>query len=280
MKSSLLVLAVLLVSACSTEEVITDKQEIPDFSSDVDVNAWEITYESDGYLIDGYVVSADEEPAPTLIINRGGNRSFGEVTHDELAFFHSYWADQGYTVIASQYREGGNSEGEDEFGGDDVHDVLQLAHVAEELAFADADEIYMLGFSRGGMMTTRAIQEGMDIQAAAVVGGATDIRELYENDRPEMRPLLAELIGVPDEVPEEYEKRSAVHWAEEINAPLLLLHGEADEQVPVEQAEKLHEAMNAAGQESSLLTYEGDDHSVQENWDAAQVEILDWFERH
>ncbi|NJP38456.1 hypothetical protein [Alkalicoccus luteus] len=87
MKITLPVLAVLLISACSNEEVIRDKQEIPDFSSDYDVNVWEITYESDGYMIDGYIISADEEPAPTLIINRGGNRNFGEVTHDELAFF-------------------------------------------------------------------------------------------------------------------------------------------------------------------------------------------------
>jgi len=45
-----------------------------------------------------------------------------------------------------------------------------------------------------------------------------------------------------------------------IRAPLLIHHGEADANVPVEQARLLHRAMQAAGKSSSLYTYPGADH--------------------
>lgn len=45
-----------------------------------------------------------------------------------------------------------------------------------------------------------------------------------------------------------------------IRAPLLIHHGEADANVPVEQARLLHRAMLAAGKSSSLYTYPGADH--------------------
>jgi len=45
-----------------------------------------------------------------------------------------------------------------------------------------------------------------------------------------------------------------------IRAPLLIHHGEADVNVPVEQARLLHRAMLAAGKSSSLYTYPGADH--------------------
>jgi len=45
-----------------------------------------------------------------------------------------------------------------------------------------------------------------------------------------------------------------------IRAPLLIHHGEADVNVPVEQARLLHRAMLAASKSSSLYTYPGADH--------------------
>lgn len=272
--------AAAVTAGCASNEVLLEKNEIADFGSPYDVEAWEITYESDGYEIEGYVVSAaQEETSPVLIVNRGGNRSFGEVTEEELAHRHAYWADQGYTVIASQFREGGGSEGSDDFGGDDVQDVLQLEHVAEEIAFADEEEMYMFGLSRGGIMTYRAIEEGMPIQAAAVLGGVTDLDAAYE-ERTDMRQMLNELIGHPAEEPEEYERRSAMAWPEAIQSPMLLLHGEADEQVSVNQAVELYEALQEQEQEVKLVTYEDGDHSLEEFADQYHHEIAEWFRLH
>ncbi|QKS70410.1 S9 family peptidase [Paenalkalicoccus suaedae] len=281
-KSSLLGI-VLIASACSSEEkeVLVEKELLENLSTNNDVNTWRIVYESDDYLIEGFVASPSntEEKYPTLIINRGGNRDYGEI-EEEWLHYQSLWAERGYTVISSQYREGGNSEGIDEYGGDDVNDVLQLQHVARELEFADEENTYMLGISRGGLMTYRAIQEGMPINAAATTGGVSDLLGSYEARGLAMRQELVELVGHPSEVPEEYERRSAINWSEDITSPLLLIHGEIDERVPFEQSLQLYQAMNENGQVVKLISYEDGDHGLDNYFSEYHRAIEEWFETY
>ena len=62
--------------------------------------------------------------------------------------------------------------------------------------------------------------------------------------------------------PEEYEKRSAVYWAEEIKCPILIIHSKLDERVSFEQAEKMVEALEEAGKEYKFISYEDDVHGL------------------
>lgn len=79
--------------------------------------------------------------------------------------------------------------------------------------------------------------------------------------------------------------------AQAIRAPLLIHHGEADTNVPVDQARLLHRAMTAAGKSSELHTYPGADHlfnfsigpDVRFNAGAAELSwdrTLRFFNRH
>jgi len=59
-------------------------------------------------------------------------------------------------------------------------------------------------------MTYLAIKHGVEIKAAAVVGGITDLEQTY-NDREEgMKNVIGELVGMDKA---EWEKRSAVYWS-------------------------------------------------------------------
>ena len=62
----------------------------------------------------------------------------------------SYLSRNGYVVLASQYRGNDGGQGQEEFGGADVNDVLNLMPLARSLSFADAKNTVILGFSRGG----------------------------------------------------------------------------------------------------------------------------------
>jgi dipeptidyl aminopeptidase/acylaminoacyl peptidase len=70
-----------------------------------DCNA--IRYESDGLTILGWMVGPKHAPGgklPVVIFNRGGNGSFGALKFADL-FTHVFpLADQGFLVLASQYR--------------------------------------------------------------------------------------------------------------------------------------------------------------------------------
>ena len=136
------------------------------------IEIYVITYLSDGLRINGLLVKPKQKGEyPCVIFNRGGNRDFGSLNMAHGAITLGQIAKEGYVVIASQYRGNGGSEGNEEFGGDDVNDVTILPKVLKEIEGADTSKIGMYGWSRGGMMTYIALTKMSEIKAV-VVGGA------------------------------------------------------------------------------------------------------------
>lgn len=64
------------------------------------------------------------------------------------------------------------------------------------------------------------------------------------------------------ELPEEFEKRSATCWADELQCPVLIIHSRGDESVSYEQAEKMAECLQNAGKEYQLITYDDKVHGL------------------
>ena len=126
-------------------------------------------YEVEGYA--SFPKNKDKtKPLPGLIYNRGGNREFGTINTTMLCKLTR----AGFVVMASQYRGNCGGTGKEEFGGDDVYDVIKLIDIMLELNFVKKDGVYMLGQSRGGMMTYRACSIDRRIKAAVVMSGIAD----------------------------------------------------------------------------------------------------------
>lgn len=195
----ILVLSIIVCNSTYAEDrngEIVDKKLIEVESKHKDrVECYRIKYLSDGLKVVGFIVKPKLENAkfPVLIYNRGGNREFSAIDEEILKYL-SKLSSKNYVVLASQYRGNDGGQGREEFGGKDINDVLNLLLLAKRLPYADPDRIVMLGYSRGGMMTYLAIKEGAEIKAAAVVGGITDLIQLYD-EREDMRDVLEELIG-------------------------------------------------------------------------------------
>lgn len=237
-----------------------------------------VTYASGGHVISGYVVRPRRDnpgdSLPLLVYNRGGNRDFGRI--DSLQLFRKLLplAKAGYVVVASQYR--GDA---DEFGGQDVDDVMRLIDLSRAMPGVDAGRIYMLGESRGAMMSYLVARQRDDITAMATAGGATDLLAGLEW-RPEMEQVFRALIpGYDAGKQAALEARSALRWAEELPAdmPVLLLHGEADDRVSVEDSRAMAARLQRLGRPHKLVVYAGDDHGIRQNRQAALIEVLDWF---
>ena len=193
-----------------------------------------------------------------MIYCRGGNRDFGRHEASDIAYLATLFDS---ILFASDYRGCSTGTGQDEFGGDDVHDVLKLIDFAEQFAFVDMERLYMLGGSRGGMMAYIAMREDARIQKGIVVSGVADLFMTYEQ-RADMRiRVLNPLIGgSPEELPEEYEKRSAVRWADEIKCPVLIIHSKLDLRVYYEQAEAMVAALEAAGKSYQYILHPDNSH--------------------
>lgn len=249
---------------------------------DGSVECWAITYRSDGLDIDGFVLHPRQRNSgalPAIVYNRGGNRDFGRLVFADLVEL-ARWSAEGFVVLASQYRGGSQSEGDDEFGGADVDDVVNLFPVARSLGFVDMSNVFMTGFSRGGLMTYLAIERGAPVNAAAVIGGPTDLERLADA-RPEMLALFRELMPDFDRRRAEHLRaRGAIGFTDRLDKPLLLLHGGADERVPVAQAQAMAQGLQRSHGRVELVIYAGDDHALSHNVDDSRRRVTDWFKSH
>jgi len=294
---------VIFYLGCATETVsLRNQEKAPTFTQDLNVLAnsngkivkqkeirikskwseliecYKIKYLSDGYQVVGFIVKPKGEGSkyPMMIFNRGGNREFGKLTKKSLRYL-SFLSSNNYVILASQYRGNDGGQGKDEFGGKDVNDVLNLIKMAKSLPFINPTKIVMLGFSRGGMMTYLAIKHGAEIKAAAVVGGVTDLGQMYNEREEAMKKVIRELVGMDKT---EWEKRSAYHWPEKIDVPILILHGEDDWRVKVSQAKKLSEKLKQAGKVHDLEIFSKGDHGLNTHRSERNQRIFDWFERY
>ena len=236
-------------------------------------STYKFNYLSDGLKIEGYIsipdtIAETQKPGKCVIYNHGGNRTLGVLENNTTAAI-SYVCDR--IVVASQYRGCGSSEGEDHFGGDDLNDVIKLIDICEKyFSFIDMDDLCAIGSSRGGVMTYPAARKDSRIKRIIAISAVCDLIEAYDF-RDEMKTVLKETIGfTPEEKPEEYKKRSAVYWADEINIPVLMFHAKNDEQVPYSQAENLYEKLKDHT-DCTLITYDDDIHGLVHEEDYAKI---------
>ena len=230
----------------------------------VEVSTYEVRYQCDECEVVSYLSVPNEciekqEAYPCIIYNGGGNREYGANTPEYIAYL-AYSFEK--ITFATQYRGVDGGTGTEEFGGADLNDVLKLVDICEEFAFVDMEHLYMMGVSRGGMMTYMACREDDRIKKAVVISGMSDAFMSYE-ERTDMQTVFNELVKVtPKDDPAAYEKRSATYWPDEINCPLLIIHSKQDEKVSYEQAEKIAQALEDAGKEYKFVTYEDDVHGA------------------
>ncbi|BBP91732.1 hypothetical protein BsIDN1_53500 [Bacillus safensis] len=86
----------------------------------------------------------------------------------------------------------------------------------------------------------------MKQEAASFVtwGGVSDMKLTYE-ERVDMRRMMMKRVigGPPHKVPEAYENRTPLNDVDKIEAPVLIIHGEEDQNVSIEHAYLLEDAL-------------------------------------
>lgn len=248
------------------EDIISiEKLELAQMIPDgVEVSTYRVKYYSDDCTVVSYLsipkASIEEHiPYPCIIFNRGGNKEFSKNDPRDIAYMAE---SSGKIIFATQYRGVDGGTGVEEYGGADLNDVLKLVDFCEAFVFVDMEQLYMMGISRGGMMTYMAVREDARIKKAVIVSGLADSFMAYA-EREDMQSVYKELVGdTPESNPEAYEKRSATYWANEITCPLLIIHSKLDESVSFEQAEKMVQMLEKSGKEYKFITYEDNVHGL------------------
>ena len=241
-----------------------------------------ITYASDGLKITGIEVVPNDlaagEKIPLMIYNRGGSGNYGMLSPGQVTVLMAPFVQRmRLGVLASNYRGKGGSEGSEQWGG---ADVLNLMALGKQQDWWDGVNIFMLGWSRGGMMTYLALKAGAQVNAAAIGAGVTDVAA-GNKIRPEMERVMERFIpNYPAGREELLRERSALFWPEKLNVPLLILHGDADDTVHVSEARHLVEKLQALGKEVKYVEYPEGDHALKKHWKQWVDETVTWFEKY
>ena len=255
--------------------------------SQADFDVMDLHYASGGLDVPGVLIRPRDTGGrrwPAIIYNRGGSGDYGRLDH--LAIVEMLLlARAGFVLIASDYRFHGQTARQDPWGGADVDDVLNLVPAVRSLPYVDPERLFMLGQSRGGMMTYLALKRGAPMRAAAVTSGVSDLEALGRY-RPEFVNGNENMDGWaklwPDYATrsaEHYRERSAVFWADQIRVPILILASRTDKLVPADQALRLAEALQAKGATYELQIYVDDGHGLPLNRADRIRRIVEWFSR-
>jgi len=146
----------------------------------------------------------------------------------------------------------------------------------DRMGIIDRRKVGVGGHSYGAFMTANLLAHS-DLFAAGVARSGAYNRTLtpfgFQNER---RTLW--------EAPELYWKVSPFMYADKINEPLLLIHGEADNNsgtFPI-QSERMFAAIKGLGGTARLVMLPNESHgySARESVLHVLAEMIDWFDRH
>jgi len=245
-------------------------------------DCFRITYSSDGLKVVGYLVTPHGETGrqyPIIIYNRGGFLERGKIDSWNIVDFE-HLSGEGFIVLASQYRGNDGGEGHEEVGGADLDDVTNLFSVARALPYADMRNLFMYGLSRGGMMTFLEMKRGVTVNAAVVVGAVYDC-EAFQQRAPGIVAEVTKLIpDYPRKKSAALQERSVMNWPEKVNAPLMILHGGNDDEVPATEALAFATKLSKLNKTYELVVYANDVHEVANNKRDRDARVIAWFKRY
>lgn len=242
-----------------------------------------IVYQSDRYKVAGYIaypLQQTTENYPCIIWNRGGAKDRGYIDEFTAKGLFGKMASWGYAVFASMYRGSVKGEGVEEFGGNDVNDILNLIPLADELPFADGACWGIEGWSRGGMMTFLTLKNDSRFKCAILTGAISDLTGSSGGFNLSQEHFEKLIPG--NDLQKELLKRSAFHFVDELPRATnyLIMHGGGDTVVAPQQSIKLAELMRRKNFNVEFHLMEGDDHFLRKNRKLVEQLRKSWFERY
>ena len=198
-------------------------------------------------------------------------------------------ASRGFFVLRPNYR-GSTGYGRDflnanvkDLGGGDLDDLVAAAEFLVATGYVDRRRIGIVGGSYGGFLTLMALGRKPEVFSAGVnMFGILDWTTLWNNTVAGLQEYQRALAGDPVIDREAYVRQSPVTYLDRFRAPLLVLQGDNDPQIPRLQSQELVDQLRARRVTVDAVFYPGEGHGFarEENQRDARQRIVSWFENH
>jgi dipeptidyl aminopeptidase/acylaminoacyl peptidase len=214
-----------------------------------------------------YTAPEGEKP-PLIVFSHGGPTGH---TPPGLEMRFQYFTSRGYAYFAINYTGSsghGKAYREALFGEWGILDRDDVAEAVDYLAWSgriDRERVGIEGGSAGGYNTLCSLTWHPSVFAGGVsYCGVSDVKNLVlETHKMESHyaDVLLKLEGMTKREREVlFHSRSPLYFAGQITAPLLLVHGNEDTVVPIEQSEEIKRKIQKRGGDAVLVVLSGEGH--------------------
>ncbi len=220
---------------------------------------------TDGSTLHARLYRADAPTDQLLCWLHGGPTDQWQVTFMPRI---AYWRAQGWNVLVADHR-GSTGHGRayqqalrGRWGDLDVSDIVDVINHAHTNGWGSPARTAIFGSSAGGFTALGVVAATHRLVAAAVVAyPVTDLSDLADRSHRFERHYTDSLVGPLPDAAALHRQRSPVNFAEKLTStPLLVMHGDSDPVVPVDQSKVLVERCLAAGGLVEFVVYEGEGH--------------------
>jgi dipeptidyl aminopeptidase/acylaminoacyl peptidase len=199
-------------------------------------------------------------------------------------------ASHGYAILyinprgSSGYGQAFSDGCVNDWGGGDYKDLMiGLDYALAHNSWIDPERMGIMGLSYGGYMTNWAVTQTQRFKAAVAMGSLSNLVSFYGTSI--YQDLIhAEFAGMPWDA-DNYQKlwkHSPLAYVKNVTTPVLFIHGEQDNDVPITEAEQMYTALKRREVEAVLLRYPREGHVLHEpvhRYDQIN-RILVWFDHY
>ncbi len=220
----------------------------------------------DGVPIQGYISAPTDQlgQRPVIVLPHGGPISR---TGNGFDYWVQFLVKLGYTVVEMNFRGSagyGHSHMTTGLGnwGTQIHnDITDATRWVIEKGIAAKDQICIVGGSFGGYAALMGVALEPDLyQCAIAFAPVTDLNRLLNESRRYSNAELNEIqIGTNKKILRETSPQRLV---ENIQTPVLLMHGELDRVVDVKHSRLMARAMEKAEKAVTYIEFEDGNHNL------------------
>ncbi|ALN79841.1 alpha/beta hydrolase family protein [Lysobacter antibioticus] len=240
-----------------------------------------------GYVVKPWNYQEGQKYPVAFLIHGGPQGSFGDGW--SYRWNPQTYAGQGYAVVMIDFH-GSTGYGQaftdaiSEHWGDRPLEDLQKGWAAaqKKYGFLNGDKACALGASYGGFMVNWIAGNWQQPWKCLVSHDGVFDQRMMGYATEELWFTEWEQGGTPYDVPKNYEKFNPVNHVKDWKVPMLVIHGQLDYRIPVEQGIGVFTALQRQGIESKFLYFPNENHWVLKPQNSVQWHdtVNGWLKQH
>ncbi|MCC3862230.1 S9 family peptidase [Pseudemcibacter aquimaris] len=220
---------------------------------------------------------------PTIFVLHGGPVSQHDTAFDTWG---QLYAANGYIAVLPN-PHGSTGYGSDftyslnrQWGVPDFADVDKIADYLVANGISDDDRLGVGGWSYGGILTNYVITQSGRFKGAVTGASEVNHRANYGHDHYQLQWEIE--FGLPWENIDAWEAINPFNNIGKITTPTLVMGGQLDWNVPIQNSEQLYQGLKRLGIDTQLIVYPNEHHGIRRpSFQRDRLErFLGWYDKY